>query len=204
METFIYLIRHGETNWNRERRFQGQMDIPLNEYGKQQAKKLVQRLQSSKININAVYSSDLIRAKETAEYIAAKFNFEVRVETGLKERNFGLLEGINIDEIKSKYPDVNLANVDKYHYLKVEPFFSFKKRIYNTILQLSRQHVNEQIVIISHGAAINSFLDEISNGYFGPGKIKIANTSITTIAHDHRSDLWNIKGVNDSSHIEAM
>lgn len=204
METIIYLVRHGETNWNRERRFQGQKDVPLNDYGRAQAKKLSEKLNLSNSNIDAIYSSDLKRAYETANIIAEKYNYDVRINIGLRERFFGVLEGLSLEEFKKDYPNTNFYNFDIDENLQIEPYTDFQRRIYNTILTISEQHPNSSILIVSHGAAINSFLHEISDGTLGAGQTKISNTGITTIIYDQKAKKWRVVEINNASHMEAI
>lgn len=204
METTIYLVRHGETNWNKERRFQGQKDVPLNEYGRIQAKKLSEKLNIGKSTIDAIYSSDLKRAYETAKIIAEKYNYNVRINTDLRERFFGVLEGLRLEEFKKDYPNTNFYDFDIDENLKIEPYTDFKRRIYNAILTICEDHLNGSILIVSHGAAINSFLHEISNGILGAGQTKISNTGITTIIYDHKSKKWRVVEINNASHMEAI
>ncbi|OEF99187.1 hypothetical protein BHF71_09745 [Vulcanibacillus modesticaldus] len=204
METTIYMIRHGETDWNRERRYQGQQDIPLNKIGELQAKRLAKRIFDDGIRLNAIYSSDLIRAKATAQKIADQFGLNVHTHIGLRERNFGRLEGIKLDELKAKHPEVDMRNIEHIGAYGVEPYDVFKSRIYKAVLDLCKKHINEDIVIVSHGAAINAFLHEISGGSLGPGRTRIVNTGITTITFDLLKLTWNIKEINDQSHLEVI
>jgi len=95
--TTLYVVRHGETDWNRERRIQGQQDPPLNEVGRQQARALAGRL--SAIRFDAVYSSDLRRARETAEIIAAGRRLPIHVTPALRERSFGRWEGERFEDL---------------------------------------------------------------------------------------------------------
>jgi len=125
MESTIYLIRHGETDWNSERRFQGQTDIPLNKKGKLQANLLAQRIFNEGVRFSALYSSDLARAKETAEIIASYHNLQVGLINGLRERFFGNLQGVTIDEIKRDYPDVDLTDLGQYEFFNLEPLQIF-------------------------------------------------------------------------------
>lgn len=204
METIIYLVRHGETNWNKERRFQGQKDVPLNDYGRTQAKKLSEKLYLNNYAIDAIYSSDLLRAYETANIIANKYNYEISINSGLRERFFGVLEGLRLEDFKKDYPNANFYNFDIDANLKIEPYLDFEQRIYNAVLNISEEHINGSILIVSHGAAINSFLNVISNGSLGAGKTKISNTSITTIVYEHRAKKWEILEINNASHMEAI
>jgi broad specificity phosphatase PhoE len=96
METHLWLIRHGETMYNQERRIQGRLDIPLNENGKEQARLLAEWMRTRPVD--AVYASDLKRAVETAEAIARVHGLTVNPLQGLRERSFGEGEGISFEE----------------------------------------------------------------------------------------------------------
>ncbi|MFT9486876.1 MAG: histidine phosphatase family protein [Tepidibacillus sp.] len=201
MKTKIFLIRHGETEWNKEKRFQGQKDIPLNRFGQSQAEKVAQRFYKENYKVDAVYSSDLKRAKETAKAIAYHYGKDVQVHIGLRERSYGLLEGNKIEDITAKY-GIHLGNLEEAGAFDVEPFHLLKNRVYSAVREIVKWHAGENVVIVSHGGAINSLLHEISQGEYGPGKTRIVNTSITTITYDHLLDFFHIEDVNNASHVE--
>ena len=200
MKTTIYMIRHGETNWNKEKRFQGQIDIPLNDLGKSQAINLANRLVKENLSIDAIYSSDLKRAVETAEGIAANNNLKVIVHTGLRERHFGILEGKKFEDLHQDYPGIHMGNLEQFGSLNVESFQLLQTRMFSTIKELCNRHMGQNIAIVSHGAAINSFLHHISNGEIGTGKTKISNTSLTMVVYDHNCNSWEVVKINDDIH----
>lgn len=101
--TEILLARHGETDWNHERRIQGHTDVPLNAAGLAQARALADRLASERLV--AIHSSDLARARATAEIIAAVHLLEVTLDRGLREKNFGSWEGLTDTEVAERFPD---------------------------------------------------------------------------------------------------
>jgi len=98
----FYLVRHGETLWNRQLKYQGQSDVPLSDEGRAQAKILSERLKNEKIDV--IYASDLGRTIETAEIIAKHHGLEVITTPMMRELNFGLWEGMTYDEIMAKWP----------------------------------------------------------------------------------------------------
>ncbi len=195
--THIYLIRHGETLWNMEERFQGQRDIDLNEEGLKQAEKLALFLASHPIE--AIYSSDLKRARNTAIAISKVKNIDVETYVELRERNYGLLEGLTRDEIIARHPDIQFGPALGGTY-GVETHEEMKERMTRRIIAIAKKHRNEHICIISHGGIINAFLDEISGGEYGPGKTKISNTGITHLSY-HPETGWNIYTVNGIKHL---
>ena len=99
----LILVRHGETDWNAQRRYQGQSDVPLNDAGQRQAAALAQRLEG--VDISAIYSSDLRRARQTATAIASLHPLPVRDEPRLKEISFGRWEGLTYGEIQERWPE---------------------------------------------------------------------------------------------------
>src|SRR5512133_1433936 len=101
--TELLLVRHGETNWNRERRFQGHADPPLNDAGREQARELAETLAGE--GIDAIYTSDLQRARETAEILAARFGSEVVALRELREIDVGDWQGLTWPEIEERHPD---------------------------------------------------------------------------------------------------
>src|SRR3954452_24611267 len=94
--TTLLLVRHGETDWNAEGRLQGHTDRPLNEYGRRQAKELAARLAGG--HVDAIYASDLSRARETAEIVGERLGLTVVIDPDLRETNWGTWEGLTGDE----------------------------------------------------------------------------------------------------------
>ena len=101
--TRVFALRHGRTAWNADLRIQGQLDIPLDDTGRWQAAQLARALAGE--NLRAVYSSDLSRAHETAQALAACAGLAVQTEVGLRERAFGCFEGATFEEIEQRWPD---------------------------------------------------------------------------------------------------
>ena len=99
----LLLVRHGQTDWNEQHRYQGQTDIPLNDTGREQASTVVPRMKA--YDIDAVYASDLKRARETAEIVSRETGVEVRSDPRLRELSFGVFEGLTFDEIGEQWPD---------------------------------------------------------------------------------------------------
>src|SRR5437764_266405 len=99
----MLLVRHGETDWNRERRYQGHADRPLNETGREQAEALAEELAGERIDV--VYTSDLLRARETAEIVAARLGADVVALRELREIDVGEWEGLTWPEIEERFPE---------------------------------------------------------------------------------------------------
>lgn len=97
----LWMVRHGQTDWNVQKRYQGHSDIPLNETGQQQAEKIANRLKSERLH--AIFSSDLQRAMQTAQAIANPHNLTIESEPDLREANFGVLEGLRYKDVIEQY-----------------------------------------------------------------------------------------------------
>ncbi len=104
MSQTIYIIRHGETDWNRQKRFQGHTDIALNDEGRLQAVRLAMKL-ADVLPFDRLVASDLLRARETAEILNRGYNTPIAVDEELREMNFGQWEGLNITAIQERWPD---------------------------------------------------------------------------------------------------
>jgi broad specificity phosphatase PhoE len=109
----LMLVRHGESEWNAQRRYQGQSDVPLSALGRRQAELIAERLAGGKID--AVYASDLARAWETARPIAEKNGLKVISEPRLRELKFGVLEGLTFDEAQAHYPEMMAAWLNDFN-----------------------------------------------------------------------------------------
>ena len=155
--TRITAVRHGETAWNVETRIQGQLDIPLNETGRWQAQRLARALAARESNA-AIYSSDLLRAWDTAISIADATKLALKTDEGLRERGFGTFQGKTYAEIEATWPQETLR------WRKREPDWSppegesllqFRQRVLDTAQTLAARHMGEQIVMVAHGGVMD-------------------------------------------------
>lgn len=175
--TDLYLVRHGETEWNRLRRIQGLTDIPLNDTGREQA-----RLTGSLLTrrpISRVYSSPLGRARETAEIIAAQLGVgDPELRPALVERNYGAAEGLGFHEIDERYPPgVEVPGRESREQVAA--------RVIPALQSLAAEHPGGAIVVVSHGGAIRAALMTAEpSGGFGP----ITNGSVHSF-HIEGADL---------------
>ncbi|GED26498.1 alpha-ribazole phosphatase [Brevibacillus agri] len=193
METIMYLVRHGETQWNQIRRIQGHSDIALNEIGMRQAELVAGRFRREKIH--AVYSSDLSRARETAAKIAENFSISVGTHPTLRERCYGQWEGLTYEEIRARFENQDEASCG------IETFEDMQRRAVAALTELAAKHQNEAIVVVSHGGLINSFLHYVTAGEQGTGITRIDNTGISVFRYADRR--WEVLQVNDTDHLEA-
>ncbi len=155
MLTKLYLIRHGETEGAEARRYKGHIDVPLSDNGIMQVKAMSGYVaQNGGKGIKAVYTSDLGRAVKSAEIIAEPLGLQPVVVEGLKERNFGLWEGMSFDEIADQYPDEFQAWADnplEFSPMKGESTIEVRERALETFNLLVNKHRGEDIAIVAHG-----------------------------------------------------
>lgn len=197
METHVYLVRHGETAWNRERRFQGHQDIPLSPAGLSQAERLAQSLRSEAFD--AIYSSDLQRAVQTAEIIAREQSLPVVTLKGLRERFMGEWEGLTREEVAARFPDWPQRIAEGKH--GTESLSALQERMMNQLEHLVRLHRGGRILAVSHGGSINAVLARVSRGRYGPGMTRLENTSLTHLVYDHQLNHWRVEKVNITEHL---
>ena len=153
MTTHICLIRHGETDWNASRRIQGQLDIPLNENGRNQALSLSTLCGN---NFNSIYSSDLSRAHETAKMLAN--NIDVIKLPSLRERHHGLFQGLTANEAAQLYPEdyARYKSRDPDHQLETgESLMQFAMRVGAVMDELAKQHDGEAIAVVTHAGVLD-------------------------------------------------
>jgi len=153
--TRLYLVRHGQSAGNAEGRFGGHGPTPLSDLGKRQAENTAKML--AKEGINAIYSSDLARAVETAEALAKKLGLKVNTSDAFRERHVGVLEGLTFDESKAQFPDdyYALVNRNVNHVISGgESYRHLLRRITSKLHDVLRNHSGERIAIYSHTGAI--------------------------------------------------
>ncbi|HLY94218.1 MAG TPA: histidine phosphatase family protein [Gaiellaceae bacterium] len=163
--TTLLLVRHGETDWNAEGKLQGHTDRPLNDYGRRQASTLADRLAGE--DIAAIYSSDLARAKETAEIVGARVGVPVVVDPDLREKNWGTWEGLTGDE---------RLTVE----FEGETTEAHRDRTLRAIARIVERHPGERVVVVTHGGSVRRIQAAVS-GFALP---VIENCSVWAVAHE--------------------
>jgi len=155
--TELWLIRHGQTNWNLTGRWQGQSPDapPLNETGRAQALAILDQL--PRADFAAIYSSDLLRARQTAELIANPLNLTVVLDPRLREMNLGAWEGMLSDDIKAQYPrelGEREKNPFEAHAPQGESPREVTERVIAAVDEIAGKHPNDSVLIVSHGVAL--------------------------------------------------
>lgn len=197
----IYIIRHGETDYNAQGIAQGWQDIPLNKNGSAQAEALAKSFQN--IHLDAIYSSDLQRAVDTALPMAKLKNLNLTKTFSLRERDMGILGGKSWDEIRQKYQHLleklNVADEDPdWNGLEGESFRQVSDRIKKFISHIKEAHKNQSVALVTHGGTKRNLLHNF--GFPAEAKIiEIGNTSVTTLVK--QVDKYILHNVNDTSHL---
>lgn len=165
----IYVIRHGETDWNKTFRFQGQTDIALNELGQEQAKALVPIL--SRLQIESIYSSPLVRALKTAEIASSELKLTIQKDDRLKETNIGVAEGLTADEVIAKLGDDSITKWRSYEERLLD--FRFEKgeskrqvmcRARAVMLDIAQNSNRKNIAVFSHGMVMRALTFVFGSG----------------------------------------
>jgi probable phosphoglycerate mutase len=185
--TEILLIRHGETDWNAERRLQGHLDIPLNAEGVRQAMALGQALRGEALD--AIFSSDLSRARQTAEAIAVGRTIAVQIEPGLRERCYGGFEGLRHEDICQQYPEAYAAWKAREVDARMPPgeragetLREFAARAIGTVVGLAVAHKLRRIAMVSHGGVLECICREARGiSWSQPRDFDIRNASINRL-----------------------
>jgi 2,3-bisphosphoglycerate-dependent phosphoglycerate mutase len=204
--TRIIAIRHGETAWNAETRLQGHLDIPLNSRGRWQATRAAHALADE--NIAAIYASDLLRAKETAQAIAAlpprSAPAPLHLDPGLRERGFGIFEGRTYAEIETVWPEMaERWRVREPDFAPEggETLVQVRERVARTVNTLASQHLGEQIVLVAHGGVMDALYRlATQQAINAPRTWELGNASINRL-------LWTpealtLVGWSDTQHLE--
>ncbi len=152
----IILIRHGETQWNHQRRIQGQLDIPLNAVGQKQAAAVAKRL--AQVPIVAVYTSDLQRASQTAAPIAAARGLVAQPDRRLRERHFGAFEGDFYDQVKQASPQRHQRLLSRdlaFDLHGGETIPVLHRRVCEVLVELAARHAEGPVVVVTHGGVLD-------------------------------------------------
>jgi len=181
--TTLLLVRHGETDWNRDGRWQGHSDTPLNDAGREQARQLAAELG----DVDVMYSSDLARARETAEILAEQNGLEVQLDPRLRERSFGAWEGMTAAEIEVEFAEEHARWMagEAPGAADAEPFVDFGARVEEFVEDVLAEHPGETVLVVGHGGSIRVIhalaqgLDYVRDHRLIPG---VANCTVSRYA----------------------
>lgn len=202
--TKIYLIRHGQSEWNKETRIQGQKNTKLTDYGKEQAIKLGKRLINE--NIHIIYSSDLERAYNTGKLISNSIHKQLIPSKSLREMNFGLWEGLTINEIKDSFDEDYTKWRKDPHTLRIngaESLFELKERSMGFVNQIINMNQGKNIAIVSHSATLKTIilgLLGLDLSYYK--NFTLSNVSLSIIECRDYNNVLTL--LNDTSHLKEL
>ena len=201
--TRVLAIRHGETAWNVDARIQGQLDIPLNPTGRWQARRLALALADE--GVDAVYSSDLQRAWQTAQSLARGSGRPVVADTGLRERGFGVFEGLTFAEIARRWPE------QSERWRRRDPEFGaeggevlrhFHARCVATATRLASAHPGQTIALVAHGGVMDClYRAALRIALDAPRSWQLVNAGINRLLYTPQG--FTLVGWSDTCHLEA-
>ena len=202
--TKLFLIRHGETTWNEAQRFQGQIDVPLNRRGWDQAQYLAERFADE--SIDAIYASDLHRALDTAQVIAQRVNKPVIIERRLREACLGELQGKRYAEVHARWFR-GIATTPCYFVddapLGVESLRELQARLMQAVQDIVARHRHEQVLIVTHGACLRAmFCAWLGMELATYWKLSFDSGSVS--AADLNDETARVVLLNDTIHLNAQ
>ncbi len=202
--TRICFVRHGETDWNVEKRIQGLTDIPLNEKGRAQA--LAMAFNAAHVSFRAIYSSDLVRAVDTARALAEREGQEVKLLPQLRERNFGIFQGITAAEGEQRYPEayrLYAARDPHYDFETGESLLDFAARVADAVDWMVRHHTGQTIAAVTHGGVLDIlFRKATGRPLSAPRDFKIPNCGLNWFRFDGQG--WHLESWGDRHHLESV
>lgn len=206
----IYLIRHGETDWNAQLRIQGHRDLPLNASGQAQAQALARALAG--VSFAAIYSSDLQRARETAQPLAETAGIAIRLENDLRERHFGCCEGKTREDIAAGDPAVAQGMAGRrpdYVIPGGESLLQLRTRVEACLLRLASRHAGETIAVVTHGGVLDIVYRRVHGVPLEkPRDFPLPNASINRLRIVPASEAdraeWSLDAWGETQHLEGM
>lgn len=206
MKTTLCLIRHGETNWNAQRRLQGHTDIPLNTVGLAQAAATAKLLQARHLQepFAALYSSDLQRAQITAHAIETRLKLTTELDPRLRERNFGALQGYTPEQAAERYPDIHPALRARTTDLippEGESLRQFADKVESSLLDIAQAHPDQSVLIVAHGGVLDiAYRLATQKPLQEPRDFALGNATLNWIEHSDAG--WQLIAWDEREHLE--
>lgn len=202
--TYVMVVRHGETEWNTEGRRQGHLDSTLTAKGRAQAEALAQRFTPE--SCSAIYSSDLGRAYETAKVIAEKTGHEVVADARLRERNLGIFQGLDGDEIRARYPreyEEHRNGGADHAVPEGESFRQQTRRNMACLEELAKRHTGQIIMVVTHGGVLSAlFRHTLDISLDAPRRFSFKNASVNTFRF--QDGIWGLETWGDVTHLQRV
>ena len=199
----LCLVRHGETAWNAEGRVQGQLDIPLSETGLAQARALARVL--SQERFSAIHSSDLTRARQTAQPVADLLKQEVILSERLRERHYGVFQSMTYAEAKERIPEGYArfkARDPHFAFDNGESLLAFRERALACIRDLAEEHAGENLLVFTHGGVLEIvYRHATGRGLSTPRDFEIPNAALNRIEIGAAG--WRVSAWADIGHLSV-
>ncbi len=205
MATQIYLVRHGQTGWNAEGRLCGSSDVPLSEEGFAQARRLANRLVS--VPLDAIYSSPLLRARQTAELIASLHGLPVILESALREVDYGDWEGLAVATVANQFPEQErLRREDPLRFVPPngEPMAAFAQRVIAAIQRLANSHPNQTVCVVAHQTVNRFILCWVLQMDFSRWRQLRQDPACVNLLLVQGEGLWRVSLINDTVHLADL
>jgi 2,3-bisphosphoglycerate-dependent phosphoglycerate mutase len=204
MKTRICFIRHGETDWNVAHRIQGQTDVPLNETGRSQA--LAMAFNAAHYDFSAIYSSDLMRAFDTAEVVAKGRVLEVVPLVQLRERHFGIFQGLTATEGLQLNPAAHACYIGRdleYDFELGESILDFSDRIEQAVNDLIKHHPDQTLAVVSHAGVLEIvYRKATGRPLHTPRDFAIPNCALNWFSFDAHG--WHLESWDDHHHLTKV
>ena len=200
-ETEIILIRHGETEWNLQQRMQGHSNSDLSSVGQAQIQALGQWMKN--VPFNYIYSSDSLRAKQTAEAITQFSGHELKIDLRLREKNLGVFEGLTSEEASERHPEVfRLFKTEgsKYVIDEGESTQQLQDRALEIVEEIRIKHPEDRVLLVTHGGFIRVVMKHsLGLSLETPTRFLIRNTGVFRLVWE---DKWIVSQMGGVSHLE--
>jgi len=200
--TRVIAVRHGETAWNVDTRLQGQLDVPLNARGREQARRAGLALAHDKPDV--IYASDLSRAFDTAQAIADAVDMTVQADPGLRERHFGIWQGHTYAEVEQTWPELSAkwrARLPDFGPEGGETLLGFYERSVAAAARLVSQHPGQTVVLVAHGGVLDCLYRAASRiALNAPRTWELPNTGINRLLWT--GDGFTLIGWADVHHLD--
>jgi len=203
MTTRLCIVRHGETAWNAEHRVQGQLDVPLNAIGQAQALAVSKLLAREKFD--AIYSSDLTRARQTAQPAASSLSREILLDKDLRERHYGIFERLTYAEVKVRFPEDYArfaAHDPEYAFRTGESLQDFYARSIAVLSRIAAHNEGQSVLVFTHGGVLDMLYREITGlSMSAERKFGIPNAGLNRV--EVTPEGWKIRAWADVAHLEG-
>jgi len=200
--TRVIAVRHGETAWNVDTRLQGQLDIPLNDNGRDQARRAARALRDDAPDV--IYTSDLSRARETAQTVAHLLGLPLTTDQGLRERCFGIWEGHTYAEVERGWPTESerwRRREADFGPVQGETLQGFFDRVVATTTRLAAAHAGQSVLLVTHGGVLDCLYRAASRiALNAPRTWELPNTGINRLLHTGSG--FTLVGWGDIGHLD--